>query len=126
MYLQKVPNKQKIYFLYEFFLLAFCRSMAKIAGSGSISQRHGSADTDPDPHQNVMDPQHCFNQNIPVIFLLEHWSGGGYYCLSVFRSTTLISLLIRFPQHNSDPFSIVWQTFLSNSKYHCRGPRTSC
>jgi hypothetical protein len=25
--------------------------------SGSISQRHGSAD--PDPHQNVMDPQHC-------------------------------------------------------------------
>jgi hypothetical protein len=31
----------------------------KIAGSrsGSISQRHGS--TDPDPYQNVMDPQHC-------------------------------------------------------------------
>ncbi len=25
--------------------------------SGSISQRHGSAD--PDPHQNVMDPEHC-------------------------------------------------------------------
>jgi hypothetical protein len=33
--------------------------MMKIAGSGSesISQRHGSAD--PDPPQNVMDPQHC-------------------------------------------------------------------
>jgi hypothetical protein len=33
----------------------------KIEGSesGSISQRHGSADPDPDPHQNVMDPQHC-------------------------------------------------------------------
>ncbi len=34
----------------------------KIAGSGSesgsICQRHGSADSDPDPHQNVMDPQH--------------------------------------------------------------------
>jgi hypothetical protein len=28
-------------------------------GSGSISQRHGSADPDPDPPQNVMDPQHC-------------------------------------------------------------------
>jgi hypothetical protein len=28
------------------------------SGSGSISQRHGSAD--PDPHQNVIDPQHCF------------------------------------------------------------------
>jgi hypothetical protein len=31
--------------------------MSKIEGSGSesISQRHGSADPDPDPHQNVMD-----------------------------------------------------------------------
>jgi hypothetical protein len=33
----------------------------KIEGSGSVSedpyQRHGSAN--PDPHQNVMDPQHC-------------------------------------------------------------------
>jgi hypothetical protein len=39
----------------------------KIAGSGSesgsISQRHGSANTDPDPHQNVMDPQHCSQWN---------------------------------------------------------------
>jgi hypothetical protein len=35
----------------------------KIEGSGYISQRHGSADPDPDPHQNVMDPQHCFSQN---------------------------------------------------------------
>ncbi len=36
--------------------------MTKIAGSGSISQRHGSSDPDPDldpdPHQNVMDPDH--------------------------------------------------------------------
>jgi hypothetical protein len=31
--------------------------MTKIAGSGSISQRQGSADPDPDPPQNVMDPQ---------------------------------------------------------------------
>jgi hypothetical protein len=30
--------------------------MTKIAGSGSISQRHGSAD----PDQNVMDPEQCF------------------------------------------------------------------
>jgi hypothetical protein len=38
------------------------KSMMKIAGSGfgsgSISQIHGSVDPDPDPHQNVMDPQH--------------------------------------------------------------------
>jgi hypothetical protein len=34
--------------------------MTKIAGSGSISQRHGSADPDPDPDppRNVMDPEH--------------------------------------------------------------------
>jgi hypothetical protein len=32
--------------------------MTKTKGSGSISQRHGSPD--PDPPQNVMDPQHCF------------------------------------------------------------------
>jgi hypothetical protein len=32
--------------------------MTKKAGSGSISQRHGSAD--PDPLQYVMDPGHCF------------------------------------------------------------------
>jgi hypothetical protein len=47
--------------------------MTKIAGSGSISQRHGSADPDPDPdpHQNVMDPQ--------------HWS-KGFYCPTVITS----------------------------------------
>jgi hypothetical protein len=31
---------------------------------GSLSQRHGSADPDPDPHQNVMDPQHWWKVNI--------------------------------------------------------------
>ncbi len=37
--------------------------MRKIVGSGSIGQRHGSADPDPDPdpHQNAMDPQHWLN-----------------------------------------------------------------
>jgi hypothetical protein len=29
------------------------------SGSESISQRHGSADPDPDQHQNVMDLEHC-------------------------------------------------------------------
>jgi hypothetical protein len=40
--------------------------MTKIAGSGSrsISQRHGSAD--PDPHQNVMDPEHCQKHTDPT------------------------------------------------------------
>jgi hypothetical protein len=58
--LQKVISRKT--FLNSFFLLASSRSMLKIAGSrsGSISQRHGSADPDldSDPHQNVMDPDH--------------------------------------------------------------------
>jgi hypothetical protein len=43
----------------------------KIAGSGSasgsISQRHGSADPDPDPHQNVMDPQHWLAPYLEIL-----------------------------------------------------------
>jgi hypothetical protein len=39
--------------------------MTKITGSGSasesISHRHGSADPDTDPHQNVLDPEHWKN-----------------------------------------------------------------
>jgi len=64
------------------FLLASWRSMMKIEGSasrsGSISQRHGSADPDPDPHQNVMDPQHCwraFTQNFSL-HSPRAWSGS--------------------------------------------------
>ena len=49
--------------------------MTKIAGSGTESgsgfisqtQRHGSADPDPYPPQNVMDPQHCFQDKIANI-----------------------------------------------------------
>ncbi len=36
--------------------------MTKITGSGSISQRHGSAD--PDPPQNVMDPNQCCGSSL--------------------------------------------------------------
>ncbi len=52
-------NKQKKLCSNISFLLAVCRSMTKIAGS--ISRRHKSADPDPAPPQNVMDPQHCWN-----------------------------------------------------------------
>ncbi len=56
MYLQKVICRN------TFFKLVFVRILKKIAGSGSgfICQRHGFADPDPDPYQNVMDLQHCF------------------------------------------------------------------
>ncbi len=52
--------------------------MTKIAGSGSISQRHGSAD--PDPHQNVMDPQHWLRHcpaHLELTAIEELWDGGG-------------------------------------------------
>jgi hypothetical protein len=60
MYLQKVSRKT--FLLKLVFMLASCRSMTKIAGSGSISQRHRSVD--PDPHQNVMDPEHCLANQV--------------------------------------------------------------
>ncbi len=59
-------NKQKNLLKKNCFLLASWRSRTKIegsrskSGSGSISQRHGSVDPDPDAHQNVMDPEHCW------------------------------------------------------------------
>ena len=71
MYLQKVMSRKTFNFN-KFFV-----GILKIAGNGSISQRHGSADPDPDPHQNVMDPQHC--------------------CLGSSRSVLLPLLLAAFP-----------------------------
>ncbi len=45
--------------------------------SGSIGQRHGAVDPDPDPHQNVMDPQHgCkvyHNFKKTMIIILNLW-----------------------------------------------------
>jgi hypothetical protein len=39
------------------------------ARSGSTSQRYGSGD--PDPHQNVMDPQHCMTPKHLLTSLLN-------------------------------------------------------
>jgi hypothetical protein len=47
--------------------------MTKVVGSESISQRHGSADLDPDPPQNVMDPQHWLR----VMVALPSSAKGG-------------------------------------------------
>jgi hypothetical protein len=56
MYLQKVKSR-KTFFLKLLFvgLLKINDENSRIR-TGSISQRHRSAD--PDPHQNVMDPEH--------------------------------------------------------------------
>jgi hypothetical protein len=64
MYLQKVPNKQKNFFKIVFCLRIEGKKMTKIAGSGSLSQRHGSAD--PNPFRNVKVPQHWFNPPLPT------------------------------------------------------------
>jgi hypothetical protein len=59
MYLQKVIS-QKMY-LKIYFLSASCRPLTKKtgtgSGAGSVSRWYRSAD--PDPYQNVTDPQHC-------------------------------------------------------------------
>ncbi len=60
--------------------VATWRSMTKIAGSGSISQKHGSADPDPDPQQNVIDPEHWFamrHKEMSSNIVYEPKCGGG-------------------------------------------------
>jgi hypothetical protein len=54
MYLNKVISRKTFLKISFFGVLKVNDENLKIAGSGSISQRHGSAD--PDPYQNVMDP----------------------------------------------------------------------
>jgi hypothetical protein len=56
-YLQKVIRRKTFK---KLVFMASRRSIMKIEGSGFISQRHGSADPDPDPHKNFLDPQHFF------------------------------------------------------------------
>jgi hypothetical protein len=63
MYLQKVMSRNTIK---RKFFVGILKPMTKIAGFGSISQRHGSADPDPDPLQNVMDPE----RNTAVSFVV--------------------------------------------------------
>jgi hypothetical protein len=49
--------------------------MTKIAGSGSISQRHGSTDLDSDP---LMDPQHWLVQYVfTQLTFLRKKNGNG-------------------------------------------------
>jgi hypothetical protein len=57
------------------FFFAFLKSLKKGAGSGvgsgsgarSIDQRYGYAD--PDPHQNVTDPQHCLKRCVRSLLI---------------------------------------------------------
>jgi hypothetical protein len=47
----------------------------KIAGSGSVNQRYGSAD--PDSYQNVTDPQHCCKFLRPKTQVVQQCGGSG-------------------------------------------------
>jgi len=74
--------------------------MMKIAGSGSINLRHGSADPDPDldPPQNVIDPQHCIIQMHPLWYstiLYFSASHGTRFCLPfLVRSGQILQIQI--------------------------------
>jgi hypothetical protein len=76
--------------------------MTKMAGSGagsesgseSISQMHGSADPDPDPPQNFMDPQPCEKQF--VSFLWFSYYLDRYITSSVFKSSSSIKLSMNY------------------------------
>ena len=59
--------------------------MTKIAGSdsGTISQRHGSTDPDPDPHQNVMDPEHCFEAKRAALIALKKARNALQICYEI-------------------------------------------
>ncbi len=48
-------NKQKNIFKNLCFV-----AVLKVNDENSRSQRHGSEDLDPDPHQNVVDPEHSW------------------------------------------------------------------
>ncbi len=73
--------------------------MTKVGGSesksGSITQRHGSMDPDPDPHQNVIDPQHYFHN-----YSVNKKSANSYKILhnSVFK---LVSANKKFTNRKS-------------------------
>jgi hypothetical protein len=61
------------------------------SASGSIRQRHGSADPDPhpDPYQNVMYPQHCY---VPVVQIRDIFNSvsdhpeSGYSIFAGYRT----------------------------------------
>jgi hypothetical protein len=67
------------------------------SGSGFISQRNGSAD--PDPHQNVLDPEHCLLGILPMTQggsfrechgpVVVHTSRGSPFPMSCLVGTTI-------------------------------------
>jgi hypothetical protein len=74
--------------------------MTKIAGSGSISQKHGSEDPDPDPPQNVMDPEHWSELSWLVVILrkqplsyIGNLPGNSRLCTCEIESLHIIPII---------------------------------
>jgi hypothetical protein len=63
------------------------------SASGSISQRHESADPYPDQHQNVMDPQHCTALDSEHSYLFRHRL-SEHTVHTVFTLSLLFSIVI--------------------------------
>ncbi len=86
MYLQKVPNEEKNFFFLNLFFVGVLKVNDEIVGfgseSGSISQRHGSAD--PDPHQNVTYP-HSATLPYPITRVTRYPSSLSLITMSYFR-----------------------------------------
>ncbi len=85
------------------------RSLTKIVGSGSgcVSQRYGSAD--PDPYQNVTDPQHWV---LFFILLCCKWGTINKSNLGTFRWALTCS--------NFQPSDMVETIWVNSSSWHCR------
>ncbi len=66
--------------------------MTKIAGSGSISQKHGYEDPDPDPPQNVLDPEH-WNK----LYKDEAMKGTNLIDIKLWRSIHMFHQLFVIP-----------------------------
>jgi disintegrin and metalloproteinase domain-containing protein 17 len=90
------------------------------SGSGSISQRHGSADPDPDPHQNVMDPQHHCHQDFCLAHLFTDIKfEGGILGLAYVGSPRRNSVGgICTPEYFKNGYTLYLNSGLSSSRNH--------
>jgi hypothetical protein len=76
----------------------------KMAGSGSVSHRHGSAD--PDPHQNLVDPQHLLSylhtyRHTAIVVLSFHVVSAVVVCCTGFF------IMVPLEQFSCYPFSFL-------------------
>ncbi len=121
MYLQKVISKKL--FNKISFLLASWRLMTKIAGSGSISQIHGSAD--PDPYQNswIRNTDSGIGSHTPcfTLYLASLLYAHGEILPMEEISNGTLKWTVLFICSVVDP--AVWnRNFLARSGNNCAGP----